>query len=416
MKPALPEGWEELGVGRLLDFKNGLNKAKRYFGHGTPIVNFMDVLENPGLRRHHIGGHVEVSPEEARSYSARQGDVFFTRTSETIEEVGLSAVLLDSIPQAVFSGFVLRGRPRNDRLVDEFKEYCFRTAAVRKQIISKGTYTTRALTNGRALSSVLLLVPPKSEQRTISNSLGDVDALLLRLRGLLAKKRDVRQAVAQELLSGQTRLPGFHRPWEQSSVGAISRIRGGNGFPVRLQGNQHGTYPFFKVSDMNHRGNETFMKHSNNWIDESTRSRIKAYAFPARTIVLAKVGAAVFLERKRILVTASCIDNNMAGLMVDGSQASERFVHYFLEQTRLGDFVSATALPALNGAELGAVPVSYPRELDEQAAIVEVLSDMDSDLDMLYRRISKTADIRQAIEQELLTGRTQLLGKEQPHE
>ena len=93
------------------DFKNGLNKAKCFFGHGTPIVNYMDVYKHDGLNRVDIKGKVEVSSEEILAYGVKEEDVLFTRTSETVDEIGLSAVITEKIEKTVFSGFLLRPNP-----------------------------------------------------------------------------------------------------------------------------------------------------------------------------------------------------------------------------------------------------------------------------------------------------------------
>ena len=121
----LPDTWEAVLLGDLFVFKNGLNKAKRFFGTGIPIVNYMDVFECPGLRTDDLSGRVNLSPEEIKNYEVRLGDVFFTRTSETVEEVGVASVMLNEPCDTVFSGFVLRARPRDGRLDDHYKQYCF---------------------------------------------------------------------------------------------------------------------------------------------------------------------------------------------------------------------------------------------------------------------------------------------------
>ena len=101
------------------------------------------------------------------------------------------------------------------------------------------------------------------------------------------------------------------------SAGDIGTFRGGSGFPVKYQGKKSGDLPFFKVSDMNSAGNELFMSRANNYISESRRKSLGAVRVPAGAIVFAKVGAAVFQERKRILAQDSCIDNNMSAFIVD---------------------------------------------------------------------------------------------------
>lgn len=107
-------------VEELFEFKNGLNKGKEFFGKGTPIINFTDVFKNRYLTKDMLRGRVDVTDEEIARYSARKGDLFFTRTSETKEEIGMSSVLVDDVENCVFSGFVLRARPKTNLLLPKF--------------------------------------------------------------------------------------------------------------------------------------------------------------------------------------------------------------------------------------------------------------------------------------------------------
>src|SRR5690606_29474782 len=121
------------------------------------------------------------------------------------EEIGIASVMLDEPNDTVFSGFVLRARPNNDSLENEFKKYCFSTRYVRRQITSRASYTTRALTNGRLLSATSLARPPVAEQLAIAAALCDADELIASLDALIAKKRDIKQTAMQQLLTGKTR-------------------------------------------------------------------------------------------------------------------------------------------------------------------------------------------------------------------
>jgi type I restriction enzyme, S subunit len=235
--------------------------------------------------------------------------------------------------------------------------------------------------------------------------LSDAGALIESLGQLLAKKRQVKQGAMQELLTGRKRLPGFElkpgckqtdvgavpQDWEVVDAGRIGRFRGGNGFPIAYQGMSSGEYPFFKVSDMNNEGNETFMEAANNYISEGTRRRLGANAFPPKTIAFAKVGAAVFLERKRILTNANCLDNNMAGYVISDPNVDHRYVHYFLLNFRLGSLVSTTALPSLNGSVLRGIKIPLPPTKAEQEGIAAILSDMDAELTALEAKHAKPA-------------------------
>jgi type I restriction enzyme S subunit len=205
--PGFAGEWEKVYLGDLFTFKNGLNKGKEFFGFGTPIVNYMDVFENAGIFCSKLEGRVSLTTQEIKNFDVRKGDVLFTRTSETPDEVGMAAVILDDPDQTVFSGFVLRGRPKTDRLCDSFKAYCFRSSFVRNQIIAKASYTTRALTNGRILSAVVLSLPPsKAEQTAIAQLLADMDGELAALAAKRAKTVALKAGMMQTLLTGQVRL------------------------------------------------------------------------------------------------------------------------------------------------------------------------------------------------------------------
>jgi len=258
------------------------------------------------------------------------------------------------------------------------------------------------------ISKYKLPVPPPIEQSGIATALAGVDALIASLAALLAKQHDLKTAVMRELLAGKRRLPGFSGEWKLKRLGSLGTFRGGNGFPTKYQGDVEGDYPFFKVSDMNNEGNSKFMIASNNWISENTRKRIGANIFPAKTVVFAKIGAAIFLERKKILSRDSCIDNNMMGFVVDEGLADPRFVHCLLLNSQLGKLIAATALPSLNGRDIAALEFGIPR-IPEQRAIAAVLSDMDLECAALETRREKTQALKQGMMQQLLTGHIRLI-------
>ena len=122
-------------------------------------------------------GKVSLSREEINNFNVHKGDLFFTRTSETIDEIGYSSVMMDEPKNTVFSGFVLRGRATNDDpLENTFKSYVFFTDAFRKEMIKKSSMTTRALTSGTAIKKMLFCYPTdKNEQKRIGSLLVHID-------------------------------------------------------------------------------------------------------------------------------------------------------------------------------------------------------------------------------------------------
>ncbi|HEY9772137.1 MAG TPA: restriction endonuclease subunit S [Coleofasciculaceae cyanobacterium] len=204
--PGFSGEWEVKKLGDIFDFKNGLNKEKKYFGEGTPIVNYMDVYKNNALTAKDILGRVTVSKNELKTYEVCRDDVFFTRTSETVDEIGIASVIIEELENTVFSGFILRARPKNNLLNTFYKKYCFSSQNLRKAITSKSSYTTRALTNGRILSNVEIFLPTLCEQKAIAQILSDMDAEIEGLEKKRDKYKAIKQGMMQELLTGKTRL------------------------------------------------------------------------------------------------------------------------------------------------------------------------------------------------------------------
>ena len=164
-------------IGDLFEFKNGINKDKGSFGKGTPIINYVNVYKKNKIYFEDLKGLVEASNDELVRYGVKRGDVFFTRTSETIEEIGYTSVLLEDIENCVFSGFLLRARPITDLLLPEYCAYCFSTSNIRNAIIKKSTYTTRALTNGTSLSQIEIPLPSLEVQKRIVEVLDNFEKI-----------------------------------------------------------------------------------------------------------------------------------------------------------------------------------------------------------------------------------------------
>lgn len=180
-------------VGELLDFKNGISKSREFFGRGVPIVNYVDVYKRNGFNSGSLKGRVDADSSEQARYDVKRGDVFFTRTSETQEEIGIAAAALEDIPGAVFSGFVLRGRPRGGSLLPEYCKYCFSSSSVRNQIIRHSSLTTRALTNGKSLSKVVIPVPPLFVQRQVVDIFDRFESLETSLTDCLPAEIEARR-------------------------------------------------------------------------------------------------------------------------------------------------------------------------------------------------------------------------------
>ena len=191
--------WRTLN--ELFTFKNGINKEKNDFGRGAPIINYVDVYRKRGLVKEDIKGLVNSNASEQSRYKCKKGDVFFTRTSETKEEVGFPAVLLEDIENCVFSGFVLKATPTTDLLDTHYCKYCFFTYQFRKEVIKSATYTTRALTNGTSLSKISIPVPSREKQRQIASILDTFETYISKLEKMIELRQKQYEYYREKLLT-----------------------------------------------------------------------------------------------------------------------------------------------------------------------------------------------------------------------
>lgn len=207
--PRYHEKWEKHIIENMFEFKNGLNKEKEFFGKGTPIINFRDVYNLTSIRKNDIQGLVSLSRKEIGNYSAHLGDVFFTRTSETINDIGMCATLVEEIPNCVFSGFVLRARPKNKKLYPLFTSYCFNIESIRKEIVTKSSFTTRALTSGTLLNKVMFSFPRDiEEQKKIATFLYTIDEKLKIIKKKKALLEEYKKGIMQKIFSQKIRFKG----------------------------------------------------------------------------------------------------------------------------------------------------------------------------------------------------------------
>ncbi|CAC5953029.1 TPA: restriction endonuclease subunit S [Staphylococcus aureus] len=223
--PGFEGEWEEKKVGELLEFKNGLNKGKEYFGSGSSIVNFKDVFNNRSLNTNNLTGKVNVNSKELKNYSVEKGDVFFTRTSEVIGEIGYPSVILNDPENTVFSGFVLRGRPKSgiDLINNNFKRYVFFTNSFRKEMITKSSMTTRALTSGSAINKMKVIYPVSAkEQRKIGDFFRKLDRQIeleeQKLELLQQQKKGYMQKIFSQELRFKDENSEDYPHWENSKI------------------------------------------------------------------------------------------------------------------------------------------------------------------------------------------------------
>jgi len=238
--------------------------------------------------------------------------------------------------------------------------------------------------------------PPLPEQRAIAAALSDVDALVAKLDQLIAKKRDLKQAAMQQLLTGKTRLPGFSGEWEVKRLGDILNFQ--VGFPFESE--------FFNTNQQGVR----LVKNG----DLKGDSLVTSYNGPYTEDYLVKNGdLLVGMDGDFLPCTwnrGPALLNQRVARVTSTDSADSKFLNYSLIEvlSEIELRTSSTTVKHLSHGDLAKVQMPVPT-VPEQSAIAQVLSDMDAEITALEARRDKTKALKQGMMQELLTGRIRLV-------
>jgi type I restriction enzyme S subunit len=405
----IPSDWEVIQIAQLFNFKNGLNKEKQFFGRGIPILNYMDVYNNCGIsNKKQIKGLVDLSGKEINNYNVKKGDVFFTRTSETIDEIGLSSVILFDPDKTVFSGFVLRARPKSNKMDMQYCKYIFREWRIRKQITKKSSYTTRALTNSKLLGEVRIPIPKLEEQCAIGEVLSDFDNLIESLTKLISKKRLIKQGTMSELLSGDKRLRHFHDEWSSKKLHELGEFCSSK--RVFLEDYVASGIPFYRGKEIKELNQGLSVKDMLYITKEKYMKIRKKYGVPkVGDILISAVGSLGNIY----LVTDDnpfyFKDGNL--IWLKNISISSLFLKYMLEfkNDKLLKTAIGSSQKALTIISLKDVEIRMPKELKEQQAIAKVLFDIDKEIEQLEKQLEKYKFIKESMMNKLLTGKVRLV-------
>lgn len=166
----IPQNWNIIKLGKFCSFQNGISESGEFFTSGTPFVGYGDVYRHLELPET-VRGVAQSNKQQQEVFSVHEGDIFFTRTSENIEEVGMAAVCKHTIEKAVFSGFVIRCRPRVTLVDIDYMKYYLQIPAIRNHFSSMMDIVIRASLGQNLLKQMPVVIPPMDEQKEIATYL-----------------------------------------------------------------------------------------------------------------------------------------------------------------------------------------------------------------------------------------------------
>jgi type I restriction enzyme, S subunit len=408
----IPEEWE------VKSLRDVLSKGRL----GGNYKNQDTESEFPLMKMGNIArGHFDLSHVEFISsglipetqHRLAYGDVIFN-TRNTLDLVGKVGLWRDELPLAYYNSNLMRLEFDSCEISStEYANYALNTAGAVARLRSLATGTTSvAAIYTRDLLGFAFVVPPKPEQRAIATALSDVDALLSGLDRLIAKKRDLKQAAMQQLLTGQTRLPGFKGEWEVRRLGELGTTYGGLIGKTKADfGDGSARYVTFLNVITNVVINSRAFERVNVASTESQNHVAKGdllFNGSSETPEEVAMCAVMMHDVPNLFLNSFCFGFRFH----DAAEANGLFLAYYLRSKEGRELMKSLAQGStrynLSKVALLKSPLRFP-SVPEQTAIAEVLTSMDDELAALEQRREKTRALKQAMMQELLTGRTRLV-------
>lgn len=258
----MPNNWKTYKLGELYKSASGLSKSSKEFGFGNPFVTFKNVFYNYFLPSE-LDSLVNTNEKEIKNCSVKEGDVFLTRTSETLNELGMSSVALKDYPNATFNGFCKRLRILDDaptRIDSTFFGFYLRSDLFRNEVTKLASITTRASLNNDAIYSISVTLPEYNEQNEIGKilkSINDkiennlaINKTLEEMAMALYKHWFVDFGPFQDGEFVESELGRIPKGWEVKTIYDVCDVVYGAAFKSKLFNENKEGFPLIRIRDL----------------------------------------------------------------------------------------------------------------------------------------------------------------------
>ena len=395
----IPSDWDVSKLDNLGEFKNGINKDKAEFGHGYPLVGLMDVFNVPKVYNSNFS-LVNTTDNERRDFDLKIGDVLFVRSSVKPVGVGLTSLICENIPDATFSGFLIRFR-NNKKLDFEFKAHCFLESNFRQRLLNKSTISANTNINQVALKSLQIILPPLSEQTRIAEVLSAWDKAISNVQGTIEQVELRNKWLMQELLTGKKRLKGFDGEWKRIHIHEVAKE-----VSIRNKDNKQLTVLSCTkynglVDSLEYWGRQIFSE------DISTYKIVPKnhFAYATNHIEEGSIGyqstlvEALISPMYTVFKTDKCVNDEYFFKLLK----SHRLIYEY--NARMEGSIDRRG--GLRWDAFSILKINLP-SLEEQTAIAQVLQAAANEVQVLSSKLDKLKEQKKGLMQVLLTGKKRL--------
>lgn len=398
LRTALPDDWAVITLGNCAQiFRGGSPRPiQDYLTTSDQGINWIKIGDVDANAKYINSTEEKIIPEGvSRSRMVYEGDLILSNS------MSFGRPYIMNIEGCIHDGWLVI--QKYDKVFfRDYLYYLLSSELTMQQYVAMAAGSSVQNLNKEKVSNVVLPCPNITEQKKIAEALSNIDGLILNLQKSISKKTDVRQGTLQLLMSGKKRAYGFSKPWRVVSFDDICTI---NAPMVNPQESQYAFLP--------HIGNESIDKHTgkllsyNKVIDDNLISG--KYYFTENDVLYGKInpqfGKVAFPQFEGL-----CSADMYPITCKDG------IIPQYLKQVLLTyDFLQFTislslrsGMPKVNRKELSEYKFLLP-EIEEQKRITSILTDMDSEIEILEEKLSKYQKVKQGMMEELLTGKVRLV-------
>lgn len=417
----IPSEWEVVKLGSLGITYAGLSgKTKEDFGSGSPFITYMNVFSNNSIDTDLVE-YVNINSNEKQN-KVQNGDIFFTVSSETKDEVGMTSVLLEDIEEDTYiNSFCFGFRLTNEeRLLPVFAKFLLREHNTRKRITFYGAGTTRINISKVKLMDLLLQLPPLKEQEKIADILSTADDKIDAIAVQIEKAKTLKKGLLQKLLSEgighsefkDSELGKIPESWEvvpflELADKNVNHSFTGGPFGSDLK-SEHYTNEGVRVIQLQNIGDGSFINNDFVYTSEEKAKALKTCQIYPNDIILAKMAEPV----ARACIMPDIEEKYLMGsdgirLHIDKSKYDTNFIFQSINHNRFRDIAIArstgTTRLRIGLTALKKIPIAIP-PLEEQQQIAKILSTADDKLEVLKAKKEKYETLKKGLLQKLLSG------------
>lgn len=385
--------WQDTTLGKVGTTVNGLT-------YSPDDVNDNGVLvlrsSNVQGRRLKFDDNVFVNVQDGQYNPVVENDILICVRNGSRNLIGKNTLITKKAEGMAFGAFMSIYRSDSNRFLFQW----FDTDMYKKQVHQNLGATINSI-NGSDLRKFKLITPSSAdEQNKIADFLGSVDALLDNLRQQKTEMETYKRGMMQRLFTQQVRFKdesgNAYPKWQEKKLSQLGKFVSGVGFTESEQGGKEGV-PFYKVSDFNLAGNEIVMSTANNFVTKEQITQNKYKVVKEKALIFAKVGAAIYMERKRIAQNF-LLDNNMMAFVTD---VNISFIYYLSQSVRFSKYAQVGALPSCNASDIGDIKVALPVSTQEQQKIADFLTSIDQAITVKSQKIVKVEQWKKGLMQKM---------------